>query len=121
MIDVSAEVERLSKRLSKMQEEFDRLAARLSSPKVRTELMFVNSFSFILIHAYEQSILAGLMMQLYNMVLGYETYKSEMFADILTHNSVKIFLAIQIVSYTLASWLFRSIFAMSFVIIKRHQ
>lgn len=33
MIDVSAEVERLSKRLSKMQEEFDRLAARLSSPK----------------------------------------------------------------------------------------
>ncbi|RVW23827.1 Valine--tRNA ligase, chloroplastic/mitochondrial 2 [Vitis vinifera] len=34
MIDVSAEVERLSKRLSKMQEEFDRLAARLSSPKI---------------------------------------------------------------------------------------
>ena len=44
-----------------------------------------------------------------------------MFADILTHNSVKIFLAIQIVSYTLASWLFPSIFGMSFVIIKRRQ
>ena len=55
MVDVSAEVERLSKRLSKMQEEFDRLAAHLSSPKVRTELMF-NSFSSILAHAYEQTI-----------------------------------------------------------------
>lgn len=44
MIDVSAEVERLSKRLSKMQEEFDRLAARLSSPKVRNELVFVLLF-----------------------------------------------------------------------------
>ena len=62
MVDVSAEVERLSKRLSKMQEEFDRLAARLSSPKVRTELMF-NSFSSILAHAYEQTIPVGLVMQ----------------------------------------------------------
>lgn len=34
MIDISAEVERLSRRLSKMQTEYDRLKARLSSPKV---------------------------------------------------------------------------------------
>lgn len=34
MIDISAEVERLSKRLSKMQTEYDGLRARLSSPKV---------------------------------------------------------------------------------------
>ncbi|KAG2689963.1 hypothetical protein I3843_09G162900 [Carya illinoinensis] len=33
MIDISAEVERLSKRLSKMQTEYDGLRARLSSPK----------------------------------------------------------------------------------------
>lgn len=33
MIDISAEVERLSRRLSKMQTEYDRLKARLSSPK----------------------------------------------------------------------------------------
>ncbi|XP_062165988.1 valine--tRNA ligase, chloroplastic/mitochondrial 2 isoform X2 [Alnus glutinosa] len=33
MIDISAEVERLSKRLSKMQTEYDGLKARLSSPK----------------------------------------------------------------------------------------
>ncbi|KAK7860963.1 valine--trna ligase [Quercus suber] len=32
MIDISAEVERLSRRLSKMQTEYDRLKARLSSP-----------------------------------------------------------------------------------------
>lgn len=32
MIDISAEVERLSKRLSKMQTEYDGLKARLSSP-----------------------------------------------------------------------------------------
>ncbi|KAH8511350.1 hypothetical protein H0E87_008784 [Populus deltoides] len=33
MVDISAEVERLSKRLSKMQVEYDGLVARLSSPK----------------------------------------------------------------------------------------
>ncbi|KAK4581412.1 hypothetical protein RGQ29_024886 [Quercus rubra] len=33
MIDISAEVERLSRRLSKMQTEYDRLKARLSSPE----------------------------------------------------------------------------------------
>ncbi|KAJ4826696.1 hypothetical protein Tsubulata_023383 [Turnera subulata] len=33
MVDISAEVERLSKRLSKMQQEYDGLAARLNSPK----------------------------------------------------------------------------------------
>lgn len=49
MIDVYAEVDRLSKRLSKMQEEFDRLAARLRSPKVRTKFMFVISFNSTLI------------------------------------------------------------------------
>lgn len=31
MVDISAEIERLSKRLSKMQTEYDGLAARLSS------------------------------------------------------------------------------------------
>ncbi|KAJ6936106.1 valyl-tRNA synthetase [Populus alba x Populus x berolinensis] len=34
MVDISAEVERLSKRLSKMQVEYDGLVARLSSQKV---------------------------------------------------------------------------------------
>lgn len=34
MVDISAEVERLSKRLSKMQTEYDGLVSRLSSPKV---------------------------------------------------------------------------------------
>lgn len=33
MVDVSAEVQRLSKRLSKMQTEYDGLVARLKSPK----------------------------------------------------------------------------------------
>lgn len=35
MVDISAEVQRLSKRLSKMQMEYDQLVSRLSSPKVR--------------------------------------------------------------------------------------
>lgn len=34
MVDITAEVERLTKRLSKMQAEYQGLAARLSSPKV---------------------------------------------------------------------------------------
>lgn len=34
MVDISAEVQRLSKRLSKMQLEYDALIARLNSPKV---------------------------------------------------------------------------------------
>lgn len=34
MVDVSAELERLSKRLSKMQTEYDTLLARLESPNV---------------------------------------------------------------------------------------
>ena len=34
MVDITAEVERLTKRLSKMQTEYEGLAARLSSPKV---------------------------------------------------------------------------------------
>lgn len=34
MIDITAEIQRLSKRLSKMQAEYDGLKARLSSPKV---------------------------------------------------------------------------------------
>jgi valyl-tRNA synthetase len=34
MVDVSEEVKRLSKRLSKMQTEYDALLARLSSPSV---------------------------------------------------------------------------------------
>lgn len=36
MVDISAEVQRLSKRLSKMQSEYEGLVARLSSPKVWT-------------------------------------------------------------------------------------
>lgn len=36
MVDVSSEVDRLTKRLSKMQTEYEGFAARLSSPKVRT-------------------------------------------------------------------------------------
>ena len=35
MVDVSAEVQRLTKRLSKMQAEYDGLVPRLSSPKVQ--------------------------------------------------------------------------------------
>lgn len=34
MVDISAEVERLSKRLSKMQKEYDGFRAQLSSPNV---------------------------------------------------------------------------------------
>lgn len=34
MVDISAEVQRLSKRISKMQTEYDGLVARLNSPKV---------------------------------------------------------------------------------------
>ena len=34
MVDITSEIERLSKRLSKMQTEYDGLTARLSSPKV---------------------------------------------------------------------------------------
>jgi hypothetical protein len=45
MIDISAEVERLSKRLSKMQTEYDGLKARLSSPNVCTHLI-VNALRF---------------------------------------------------------------------------
>lgn len=36
MVDISAEVQRLSKRLSKMQAEYDALVARLNSPNVCT-------------------------------------------------------------------------------------
>lgn len=36
MVDISSEIERLSKRLSKMQTEYDGLTARLSSSKVQT-------------------------------------------------------------------------------------
>lgn len=39
MVDISAEVERLTKRLSKMQTEYQGLAARLSSPKVRASYL----------------------------------------------------------------------------------
>jgi hypothetical protein len=46
MIDISAEVERLSKRLSKMQTEYDGLKARLSSPKVCTHLLLVDALCF---------------------------------------------------------------------------
>lgn len=34
MVDISSEVQRISKRLSKMQTEYDALVTRLSSPKV---------------------------------------------------------------------------------------
>jgi len=34
MVDISAEVERLSKRLSKMQKEYDALKSKLNSPQV---------------------------------------------------------------------------------------
>jgi len=34
MVDISSEVQRISKRLSKMQTEYDALITRLSSPKV---------------------------------------------------------------------------------------
>lgn len=35
MVDISAELQRLSKRLSKMQTEYDGLVSRLNSPNVR--------------------------------------------------------------------------------------
>lgn len=34
MVDISAEVQRLSKRLVKMQKEYDGMLAKLNSPKV---------------------------------------------------------------------------------------
>lgn len=34
MVDISAEVQRLSKRLVKMQKEYDGMIAKLNSPKV---------------------------------------------------------------------------------------
>lgn len=42
LVDISAEVQRLSKRLSKMQTEYDGLLARLSSPKVCVLLLVVS-------------------------------------------------------------------------------
>lgn len=49
MVDISAEVQRLSKRLSKMQIEYDTLVARLSSPKVRILLLllFISKHVFV--------------------------------------------------------------------------
>ena len=41
MVDVSEEVKRLSKRLSKMQSEYDALVARLNSPSVRAYFCLV--------------------------------------------------------------------------------
>lgn len=41
MVDISAEVERLSKRLKKMQAEYDGLVARLGSPKVWILILFL--------------------------------------------------------------------------------
>lgn len=38
MVDISAEIQRLSKRLEKMQADYDGLIARLSSPKVSVSL-----------------------------------------------------------------------------------
>lgn len=38
MVDISAEINRLSKRLDKMQAEYDGLIARLNSPKVSISL-----------------------------------------------------------------------------------
>ena len=55
MIDISAEVERLSKRLSKMQTEYDGLKARLSSPNVCSHLI-VNACCFnMLLHSIMHS------------------------------------------------------------------
>lgn len=34
MVDITAEIQRLSKRINKMQKEYDGLVARLSSPEV---------------------------------------------------------------------------------------
>lgn len=41
MVDITSEIQRLSKRLSKMQTEYDGLIARLSSPKVWARLKSV--------------------------------------------------------------------------------
>lgn len=38
MVDITSEIQRLHKRLSKMQTEYDGLIARLNSPKVRVGL-----------------------------------------------------------------------------------
>lgn len=48
MVDISAEVDRLSKRLTKMQTEYDGLIKRLSSPTVRLlhRLNLTYQFSF---------------------------------------------------------------------------
>lgn len=54
MVDISAEVQRLSKRLSKMQSEYDALAARLSSSKVNFLLLLetCNTFFHMLAHIF---------------------------------------------------------------------
>ena len=44
MVDISAEVQRLSKRLSKMQKEYDGFIAKLSSPQVRNVLYNLGTF-----------------------------------------------------------------------------
>lgn len=40
MVDISSEVQRISKRLSKMQTEYDALVARLNSPKVYNTISY---------------------------------------------------------------------------------
>lgn len=47
MVDISAEVQRLSKRLSKMQSEYDALVTRLSSSKVNSLLLLEPCDTFI--------------------------------------------------------------------------
>lgn len=47
MVDISAEVQRLSRRLSKMQSEYEGLVARLSSSKVWTSLLFFVTNTYI--------------------------------------------------------------------------
>lgn len=42
MVDISAEAQRLSKRLSKMQKEYDALIAKISSPQVWKEIYFIH-------------------------------------------------------------------------------
>lgn len=44
MVDISAEVDRLSKRLSKMQTEYEGLVDRLNSPKVNLILLSIHAF-----------------------------------------------------------------------------
>lgn len=50
MVDVSSEVERLTKRLSKMQAEYDALVARLKSSNVWTLIAFISIVSFLQVH-----------------------------------------------------------------------